>query len=926
MQLKITISTIALLLFSAAISFSQPVASNYSNLNDVHSIHFPNGTLWIGTSGGVVSRLESESFTNHHILTVDDGLGSNFITAITTDFNGTKFFGSFDNGVTIYKEGSTPQVFNSANSPLDNRIFCLATDNSGNVWAGTPSGAFRYNGSDWDSFNTDSEVPGEVRAISVDGSNVWFATYGNGLKSYNGSSFNELTTSNSGLHTNQLTALVVRNDSIFAGSENGVSFYNPGNSSWDYDNTFVSSIFELDLDPYGIVYAATLSGMYTYSGSVWNQDFIYGSQPIVAFEFQSFNRWYGFGKDGNGIWRTDGSTPTWFQINGPEYPGKNNISDIVSGNNIVYFTTPGSGMSTYDGTQWSIYDADMPSLFLTSAALQGDTLWVGSDNGAIRFFQGTWDSYTVISPMVNAVAVDKSDPNRIWCGTSSGVTSLYNKMIESNYSGTNGLLTDEVVAITVDFNNKVWFLHKTGISVYNGGTFELYDIGDLGLTSGQLNDIEADLVSDSVWIASDQGVIVFNGGNPRLINTDNSELTDNNVLTVKVTDQNYKLFGTDKRGLSILTYFGWQKITRTNGIITNHITAVNFEVNRNLIWTAGEWGGISQTSIPPISVDIAPLPDFVCYGNPVTLSAEVNGGFGPASYKYSWSSSDGSFNSTSQTETIYPENSTSYYLEVNDGYNGGSMTAFIDINKIDTSEIRGLDTICPNGQTVIYDAISSAATVRSYSWTIEGGSIVNSDPTGTKVEVLWDSDRTLGKLLLTESDDNFCSVNQSFDVFINIDAIPDVVLKQGEQILICTDSGYVYQWYKDDNMIPGATRQFYYLDPANGATSGSYYVIMDNGQNCILKSAIFDIKSSLQKAYPVPTQTFLNIELENEIIGSGKALIKDISGHFIDEISFSKEAIFKRLEINVENYKPGTYFYSILLGNQFIRSGKFVVN
>ena len=327
---------IAILVFAFGISQSkaQIQVTSFSDLNDVYSLHFDdNGaatdTMWIGTSGGVIYRVSTNYSVAYTLTQQNTGLGSNFITAIAADNYGNKFFGSFDNGVTMYNAGLI-NIFNSSNSPLNDRILCLAKDNIGNIWAGTPSGAYRFNGSTWDSFNAALEVPGEVRAIAIDGSNIWFGTFGSGLYQYNGSNWTNITTSQ-GLHSNNVTSLTVRNDSIFAGTQLGLSFYNPIGSSWIQVPTFTNeNILTLQKTSSDRIYAGTANGLYYFSfGSWFSYSTSFSPNSINVLELQGFDVWVGFQNEGRGVQRSDGSTPFFYDFTEPGHPGKNDISSIA---------------------------------------------------------------------------------------------------------------------------------------------------------------------------------------------------------------------------------------------------------------------------------------------------------------------------------------------------------------------------------------------------------------------------------------------------------------------------------------------------------------------------------------------------------------------------------------------------------------------
>ncbi len=937
----------------------QPQVTNYSNLNDVFSLYFQDGsgsidTMWAGTSGGVMYRISDDYSNNYKTLTLqNDGLGSNYITAIAVDDSGNKFFGSFDNGVTMYYETNTPVIFNSDNSPIDNRIYCLTKDNSGHIWAGTANGAFRFNGTDWDSFNTDSEAPGEIRSMAVDGDTIWFASFGRGLYLYdiNNATWAQETTDVSALETNNnipsnnVTAIEARNDSVLVGSPAGISFYRPGNDWITESLAAGTEIQEIEISNSSGMLASTSNGVYQSFGSTWSPLFFPDGLPNLPsgpIETEYTFLWIGYKNIGGGVFRlnpiiTSGHPPA-FILEDPMYPAKNAINNIISYKDTTIFSTSGAGLLIFDGSEWTQQMFDGTQNIFYDLDIHDDTLFIagGEASYSVIAYSLTDGGYTshsisVTDFPVHAIAVDARDQQRIWTGNDNGVYSIYGGGADDTHDFTtaDGLLNNSIIAIEADSAGNVWFLHPNGVTMYDetntGNEFTTYDLSALGFNTAVLTNIAAD-ENGGVWITSDRGVVELNGGTLTHYTTADG-LADDHVLSVNIGRNNIKYFGTNQGGISILSDYGWKNITKANGILTNHITAIAYQENRSSTWSGGDWGGISATRISSVATEVSVQPGVVCYGSPVYLDAQAFGGFGSDSYNYTWSSSDGTFTSATQTATVYPETATTYHIEVNDGYTYTDNYYTVMVNTVDSSEINGPDSICPNGEIVSYNIINGTGSVNSYYWTIDGGTISSSDLSASVVDVYWDTNLTTGNLYLTETDTNDCSITQQFGVDILSGIVPNIVLKNGGQILICTDSGYIYQWYKDEVPIPDATRQFYYLDEDLGASvNGAYYVKMDVGNECLLQSRAELIDRLALNAYPVPATSVLNIDFTNENNATGKAIIRNQHGAIIQEILFTNEPHSNHLEVDVSNYKPGTYLYSIVIGSEKTKSGKFIVN
>ncbi|NJO92966.1 MAG: PQQ-binding-like beta-propeller repeat protein, partial [Chloroflexia bacterium] len=191
----------------------------------------------------------------------------------------------------------------------------MAKDANGNIWAGTPMGAYRFNGATWDSFNTATEVPGEVRSIAVDGNKVWFGTNGGGIHSYDVTNlaWAHETMANGNIPSNQVTAIAARNDSLFVGTPGNISFFNPaGGGTWTTEiiGAAGNEIYDIVMWDYGTVHASTADGLYYTGGSVWNPDGMLSSyKPTGVIERVNYELWIGFNENMKGVLPYMFSTP-----------------------------------------------------------------------------------------------------------------------------------------------------------------------------------------------------------------------------------------------------------------------------------------------------------------------------------------------------------------------------------------------------------------------------------------------------------------------------------------------------------------------------------------------------------------------------------------------------------------------------------------
>lgn len=121
----------------------------------------------------------------------------------------------------------------------------------------------------------------------------------------------------------------------------------------------------------------------------------------------------------------------------------------------------------------------------------------------------------------------------------------------------------------------------------------------------------------------------------------------------------------------------------------------------------GEIGG-------PLSANPSASPDVICSGEQVTLSPGAGGGSG--GYDFTWSSIPSGFTSTLETPVVAPLETTTYLVEVFDGYITASGEVTVNVQPIPMPD-AGIDQSIAHG---IYTTLNGSATngsgEYSYYW------------------------------------------------------------------------------------------------------------------------------------------------------------------------------------------------------------------
>src|SRR6185437_753002 len=96
-------------------------------------------TLWIGTGGGGLSKLQNGRFSSY---TTKNGLSNNTIWSLSGDDGGALWIGTSGGGLDRFKDGKFT-AYTTRQGLLDDEIFKILPDQRGNLWMSSNKGVFR---------------------------------------------------------------------------------------------------------------------------------------------------------------------------------------------------------------------------------------------------------------------------------------------------------------------------------------------------------------------------------------------------------------------------------------------------------------------------------------------------------------------------------------------------------------------------------------------------------------------------------------------------------------------------------------------------------------------------------------------------------------------------------------------------------------
>ena len=170
------------------------------------------------------------------------------------------------------------------------------------------------------------------------------------------------------------------------------------------------------------------------------------------------------------------------------------------------------------------------------------------------------------------VKVLKSQGNTLWMGTSMGIIKYDTTSIDNYtvYDNRNTLLSNGIFSISIGPNDKVWFgTYGGGLSILAAGEWVNINTPQ-GLNDAFVYDLK--FTNTSMWVATWSGVnrvqgdpLIHDSWTSFTVESTNGGLIDNWVYAIEIGDSNNIWFGTEG-GLSLFNGKQWKNWNHKNGL------------------------------------------------------------------------------------------------------------------------------------------------------------------------------------------------------------------------------------------------------------------------------------------------------------------------------------------------------------------------
>ena len=319
----------------------------------------------------------------------------------------------------------------------------------------------------------------------------------------------------------------------------------------------------------------------------------------------------------------------------------------IDANDNIWLGTQ-NGVSKFDGTSWTNYNASMDTGFIDNSinaicATSNGIVWIGTDFGA-SFFDGTsWTSFTTSNGLgdnrINHIA-EKAD-GTIWFGDYDGLTILNSSPTFSwtSYTMNDGLPFGGINYTDFDSNGDAWLGSGLGgLIKFDGSTFEIFNQID-GLINNKVRSVLID-GQDNKWVGTAEGLTVLNSANAFVENHTKMLIlsppdTLNPVEDLAMDSQGniwtgiYVDYLVTEGGVAVYDGSFWADFDVSHGLVGPVVRALEIDGNDN-VWVATSTG-VSKISNTPVTINEIVNNNINIYPNPsndglyyFTLSKDID--------------------------------------------------------------------------------------------------------------------------------------------------------------------------------------------------------------------------------------------------------------------------------------------------------------
>lgn len=282
----------------------------------------------------------------------------------------------------------------------------------------------------------------------------------------------------------------------------------------------------------------------------------------------------------------------------------NSISVIlVDQNDVKWAGTLGGGVVSFDGMSWKSFNtknSNLPNDFVTCMAFDNNMhLWAGTNNGLAEFNGTSWTVYKTENGVlpdnfITSICVDRNGIK--WVGTGKGLVKIDGTKWTVFTTSNSALPNDGIQCVAADFNGVLWAgVQTVGLVTYNKNTWTSITKENSGLPGHDVTALAVGQFLEGVWAGfsrtlprgSDEGGLAVRE-NGVWYNNYYSKLPSTTIHSITIKD-NIKWVCTEGGLIKFFTSSRWEVLNTANTQLpTNSILSVGQD-SRGYLWigTAG---------------------------------------------------------------------------------------------------------------------------------------------------------------------------------------------------------------------------------------------------------------------------------------------------------------------------------------------------
>ena len=459
------------------------------------------GFIWIGTDKGLC-RYDAYSMLCFNKENATYPLPSNRISALLIDGDNL-WVGTWNQLCLLNTKTFEIEIINEADIKT---VRALYKDDEGNIWIGTNTGLYIYNGQTkhFRHFNSNNSQLSHntIRSFYQDKSgSMWIGTY-DGLNRFNGIKFESYNLKGHykpEIANNLILAIVPvqENDSLLlVGTETGLCFFNKYNTNFYCINTQNSSLSN-----------EVIKSIYIGNNKYW----LGTDYGLNVYDYQS-------GQIESYFHNPHVNHSICNNVVRQIYKDKNELLWFMTANGISLLEQPSQGYSLHEVIDEA--KGHKAGNLIRDMLIEKDgTKWLATIHGVIcEKTDGSREFFTSKSPwqkrllIDNVYALEQDNLGQIWIGTAGGI-NIWNRQEQKMYAITsnkqNGLSSNYIKDIVHLKDGTIC------VSAWEGGVFLVYNQDNLlpNITFSQLaSDSESLIcsVNDKLYYTDYQSLIEFN--------------------------------------------------------------------------------------------------------------------------------------------------------------------------------------------------------------------------------------------------------------------------------------------------------------------------------------------------------------------------------------------------------------------------------